>query len=139
MRLAFLLASMLSLDVAKEQALLEAPTRLDALRLVHTYLTHEIQVLQVRRQITSQAQTEMSKEQRQYFLRQQLRAIQDELGETNPDKADIQSLREKLDQADLPEEVRKEAARELGRLERLPPQAPDHQVTRSYLELVAEL
>jgi ATP-dependent Lon protease len=139
LRLSYLLASMLGLDVAKEQELLEAPTRLEALRLIHGYLAHEVQVLELRKQIASQAQTEMSKEQRQYVLRQQMRAIQDELGETNPEKADIQSLREKLDQADLPEDIRKEAERELGRLERLPPQAPDHQVTRTYLELVAEL
>ncbi|HTK78789.1 MAG TPA: endopeptidase La, partial [Gemmataceae bacterium] len=139
LRLAYLLASMLGLDVAKEQELLEAPTRMEALRLIHGYLAHEVQVLELRRHIASQAQTEMTKEQRQYVLRQQMRAIQDELGETNPEKADIQTLREKLDQADLPDEIRKETERELGRLERLPPQAPDHQVTRTYLELVAEL
>jgi ATP-dependent Lon protease len=139
MRLAFLIASLLSLDVVKEQALLEAPTRLDALRLVHSYLTHEVQVLQVRRQITSQAQTEMSKEQRQYFLRQQMRAIQDELGESNPDKAEVDDLRRKFDEAKLPADVKKEAERELGRLQRISPQSPDYQVTRTYLELVLEL
>lgn len=139
LRLSFLLGSMLGLDVAKEQALLEAPTRLEALRLIHEYLAHEVQVLELRRQIASQAQTEMSKEQRHYILRQQLRAIQDELGEKNAEKADAEELRRKLDEADLPPEVRKEADRELGRLERLNPQAPDHQVTRTYLELVSEL
>jgi ATP-dependent Lon protease len=138
-RLAFLLASMMSLDVAKEQALLEAATRLEALRLVHAYMTHEIQVLQLRRQITSQAQTEMSKEQRQYFLRQQMRAIQDELGESSPDKAELDDLRRKLDEAKLPAEVKKEADRDLGRLQRISPQSPDYQVTRTYLELVVEL
>jgi ATP-dependent Lon protease len=139
LRLAYLLASMLGLDVEKEQALLEANTRLEALRLINGYLAHEVQVLEVRRRIADQAQTEMSKEQRQYILRQQLRAIQDELGEKGGEKAEVESLREKLDGADLPDEVRKEAERELGRLERLPSQAPDHQVTRTYLELIAEL
>jgi ATP-dependent Lon protease len=139
MRLAFLIASMLSLDVAKEQTLLEATTRLDALRLVHNYLTHEVQVLQVRRQIATQAQSEMSREQRQYFLRQQMRAIQDELGETNPDKADVDDLRKKLGEAKLPAEAKKEAERELGRLQRISPQSPDYQVTRTYLDLVLEL
>src|SRR4029077_19295645 len=75
LRLAYMLGSMLSLDVAKEQALLEAPTRLEALRLLHGYLAHEVQVLEVRQQISSQAQTEMSKQQRDFVLRQQMRAI----------------------------------------------------------------
>ncbi len=139
LRLAYLLASMLSLDVEKEQAVLEAPTRLEALRLVHDYLQHEVQVLELRRQIASQAQTEISKEQRNYILRQQLRAIQDELGEKSPEKAEVEALRQRVDEADLPDEVRKEAGRELDRLERLPVQAPDHQVTRTYLELIVEL
>ncbi|HEX4588999.1 MAG TPA: LON peptidase substrate-binding domain-containing protein, partial [Gemmataceae bacterium] len=139
LRLAFLLTSMLGLDVAKEQAILEAPTRLEALRLVHESLAHEVQVLQLRRQIATQAQTEMSKEQRQYILRQQMRAIQDELGETSAEKEEVADLRRKLDEANLPEEVRKEADRDLSRLERISPQSPDHQVTRTYLELIAEL
>jgi ATP-dependent Lon protease len=138
-RLAFLLGSMLSLDVAKEQALLEAPTRLRALHLIHEYLTHESQILELRQKIATQAQSEMSREQRQYFLRQQMRAIQDELGEKSPESADADDLREKLKAADLPEKVRAEADRELGRLERLSSQSPDYQVTRTWLELVAEL
>src|SRR5438445_183828 len=80
--------SMMGLDAAREQALLEAPTRLDALRLLHGYLSHELQVLELRAQINNQAQSEMSKDQREYMLRQQLRAIQDELGEKNPEKAE---------------------------------------------------
>ena len=137
--LAYLIGSMLSLDVPREQALLEAPTRLEALRLLHGYLAHELQVLELRQKIASQAQTEMSKEQREYMLRQQLRAIQDELGETDPGEAEVEELRRRLDEADLPEEVRKEVERELGRLERLPSAAPDYQITRTYLELVLEL
>ncbi len=139
LRLAYLIGSMLSLDVAKEQALLEAATVPDALRLVHGYLSHEVQVLELRQQIASQAQTEMSKEQRDYILRQQMRAIQDELGETNPEKAEIAELRRRLTEADLPDEVRKEAERDLTRLERMPPAAPDYQLTRGYLELIIEL
>ena len=83
--------------------------------------------------------SEMSKEQREYMLRQQMRAIQEELGEKNPEKAEVDELRERLDKADLPDEVRKEAERELARLERLPAAPPDYQVTRTYLELVLEL
>ncbi len=137
--LAFLVGSMMSLDVAKEQALLEVPTRIEALRLIHGYLTQELQVLELRQKIASQAQNEMGKEQREYLLRQQLRAIQGELGETDPQRAEVQELRDRLVAADLPEAVHKEVERELGRLERLPPAAPDYQITRTYLELVLEL
>jgi ATP-dependent Lon protease len=139
MRMVYLLGSVLNLDVEKEQALLEAPTRLGALRLMHTYLSHEVQVLALRNKIASEAETEISKEQREYMLRQQMRAIQQELGEQSPDQAEAELLRERLAQADLPEEVRKEAERELKRLQKLPPAAPDYHVIRSYLELVLDL
>jgi ATP-dependent Lon protease len=139
LRLAYMLGSMLSLDVAKEQALLEAPTRAEALRLLHEYLAHEVQVLELRQKIASRAQTEMGKEQRDYMLRQQMRAIQEELGEKSPEKAEVEVLRQRLAEADLPDEVRKEVERELSRLERLPPAAPDYQLTRTYLDFVLEL
>ncbi|HZY89416.1 MAG TPA: endopeptidase La, partial [Gemmataceae bacterium] len=139
LRFAYLLGSMLSLDVPKEQALLEAQTRLEALRLLHGYLTHEVQVLELRNKISSQVQTEMSKQQRDYMLRQQMQAIQEELGEQSPEKAEANELRKRLGEAKLPDEVRKEAERELGRLERLPPAAPDYQVIRTWLDLVLEL
>ena len=137
--LAYLIGSMLSLDVPREQALLEAATRLEALRLLHGYLANELKVLELRQKIASQAQTEMSKEQREYMLRQQLRAIQDELGEQAPETQEAEELRRRFDEADLPDEVRKEVQRDLGRLQRLPPAAPDYQITRTYLELVLEL
>jgi ATP-dependent Lon protease len=139
LRMAFLLGSMLSLDVAKEQALLEAGTVAETLKLLHDYLSHELQVLELRQKINSEAQREMGKEQREYMLRQQLRAIQEELGEQNPEKAQAAELRERLAKADLPDEVRKEAERELARLERIPSAAPDHQLARTYLELILEL
>ncbi len=139
LRFAYLLASMLSLDVAREQALLEAPTREEALRLVHGYLSHEVQVLEVRKQISSQVETEMSKQQRDYMLRQQMQAIQNELGEKTPEKAEVDELRRRLAETELPPEVRKEAERELNRLERMPAAAPDFQVTRTYLDLLVDL
>jgi ATP-dependent Lon protease len=139
LRMAYLLGSMLSIDVAKEQTLLEAATLAETLRLLHDYLSHELRVLELRQKINTEAQREMGKEQRDYMLRQQLRAIQEELGEQNPEKAQAAELRERLAKADLPDEVRKEAERELGRLERMPSAAPDHQLTRTYLELVLEL
>jgi ATP-dependent Lon protease len=139
LRLVFLLASMMSLELAKEQSLLEAQTRGEALRLMHTYLTNEVQVLELRQKIASQAATEMNKQQREYLLRQQLRAIQQELGERDPQQAEVDLLRERISKLELPEEVRKEAERELSRLERLPPGAPDYQVIRTYLDFVVEL
>ena len=137
--LAYLIGSLLSIDVAQEQALLAAATRVEALRLVHEYLSHEQQVLELRHKIASQTQTEINKQQREYMLRQQLRTIQEELGEENPEQAEIAALRGRIGESEMPEEVRKEAERELKRLERLPPAAPDHQVIRTYLELVLEL
>jgi ATP-dependent Lon protease len=135
----YLIGSMMSLDLEKEQRLLEASTRVEALRLMHTYLSHEVQVLELRQKITSEAQTEMTKQQREYLLRQQLRAIQQELGEENPEQAEVNLLRQRLAEADLPDDVRKEAERELSRLERLPQAAPDYQLTRTYLDLIVEL
>jgi ATP-dependent Lon protease len=139
LRLVYLLASMFGMDLQKEQNLLEAVSRADALRLMHSYLSHEVEVLELRNKIASSARSEMSKEQREYLLRQQMRAIQQELGESNPEQADTQMLREQIEKADLPEDVRKEADRELARLERIPGAQPEHQVIRNYLELILEL
>jgi len=139
MRLVFLVASMLSLDLPKAQALLEAATRLDALRMMHTYLSYEVQVLELRNKITTEARTEINKEQREYLLRQQLRAIQAELGDKGGDAAEAETLKEALAKADLPDDVRKEAERELKRLEKLPNSSPDYHVIRTYLDFVLEL
>jgi ATP-dependent Lon protease len=139
LKLAYLLASIFSLDVAREQQLLEAGTRVDALRLIHSYLSHELQVLELRQKISSTARDEMSKEQREYLLKQQLRAIQQELGEKDGEKAEVEILRERFEKANLPEEAKKEFERELAKLERLPSTAPDYHLTRSYLEFALDL
>jgi ATP-dependent Lon protease len=137
--LAFMLASLASLDVVKEQQLLETPSRLEGLRMIHAWVAHEADVLELRNKIANEAREEMSREQKEYVLRQQKRAIEQELGEKNPDQAEVQSLRERLTSADLPEDVRKEAERELGRLEKLPSSQPEHNVLRTWLEYVIEL
>lgn len=139
LRLVYMLGSLLSLEAAREQKVLEAQTRLDALQLMHSYLTHELQVLELRSKIANQAQSEMSKDQREYLLRQQLRAIQQELGTDNPQQSEVDLLRERFSKIELPEEVIKEVQRELGKLERLNAASPDYHVTRTYLELVLEL
>ncbi len=139
LRLAFLLASMFNLDAARAQSLLEAPTRIEALRLVHRFLSHEVQVLELRNQIATEARSEMNKEQREYMLRQQMRAIQQELGGEGGEQAENTQLRERLEKADIPEDVRKEAARELDRLEKLQTASPEYHVIRTYLDYVLEL
>ncbi len=139
LRLSFVLASMFSFDADKCQSLLEAPSRAEALRMLHRYLMHEVQVLELRNKINTEARTEMSKEQHDYLLRQQMRAIQQELGEKGGEQAEADQLRERLDKANLPEDILKEAKRELDRLEKLPPNAPDYNVIRTYLDYVLEL
>jgi ATP-dependent Lon protease len=139
LRLVYLLASMLSLELEKDQALLEIQSRVEALRMMHTYLSHEVNVLELRNKIASAAESEMSKEQREYLLRRQMKAIQEELGEKSPEQAEVELLRERLAEADLPADVRKEAEREFSRLEKLPALAPEYQVIRTYLEQILEL
>lgn len=134
--LAYMLASMLSLDLQKEQALLEADSLKDLLEKLHGFLVQEIQVLEIRKKVKERAMSEMTKEQREYMLRQQLRAIREELGEEAPE---LEDLKKKLEEADLPDYVRKEAERELRRLEHIPSISPEYQVIRTYLELVLEL
>ncbi len=138
-RLAYFLGSVLELDVAQEQALLEADTESELLRLMHSYLAREVEVLEIRGKIANQAQEELGKAQRDYILREQMKQIQKELGDQEPEQAEAKLLRERVEKADLPEDVRKEAERELRRLERLPAAAPDYHVIRTYLEWVLDL
>ncbi|MBI3821998.1 MAG: endopeptidase La [Planctomycetes bacterium] len=139
LHLAYLVSSMLGMDAQKQQELLETASIRQALNTVSDSLAHESKVLELRNQISDKAQTEISKEQREYMLRHQMEDIQKELGDINPEKAEVELLREQLTQAALPDEIRKEAERELRRLERIPPASPENQLTRNYLELILEL
>src|SRR3984893_456131 len=139
-RLAYFLGSILNLGVEEEQKMLEANTADELLRLAHTYLARELEIIQLRSKIATEAQSEMDKSQRDYILRQQMKAIQKELGEDEGgERAEAEMLRERLAAADLPDEVRTEAERELKRLEKLPAAAPDYHVIRTYLEYILEL
>jgi ATP-dependent Lon protease len=139
-QLAYFLGSILNLGVEQEQQMLEADTVEELLQVAYSRLAHEIEIMELRSKIAAEAQGEMSKAQRDYFLRQQMKAIQKELGEGDDgESAEAEMLRERLGAADLPDEVRKETERELKRLERLPQAAPDYQVIRTYLDLVLEL
>ncbi len=133
------LGALLSLDVEGQQALLEAPTQLELLRRFHTALAHEVQVLELRAKIASEASAQIGKSQREYLLRQQLRAIQQELGEAEGEEGDVQRLRQRLQDADLPDAVRAETEREIRRLSSTPPASAEYQVVRNYVELVLEL
>jgi len=139
-RLAYFLGSVLTLGVEEEQKMLEANTADELLRVAHANLARELEIMQLRSKIASEAQVEMDKAQRDYVLRQQMRAIQKELGEDETgEQAEAELLRERLEKADLPDDVRAEAERELKRLERLPQAAPDYHVIRTYLDFVLEL
>src|ERR1700722_1345656 len=138
LQMVWMLASVISMEVSLEHALLAVETGVEALRLVHAYLSHELQILEIRGKIASKAQNEMGKEQREYVLRQQLRAIQQELG-GKEGESELDLLGERMKAADLPDEVRKEADREMSRLARLSTQAPDYNVGRCWLELILEL
>ncbi|MCW5961209.1 MAG: endopeptidase La [Pyrinomonadaceae bacterium] len=138
-QLSYFLASVLDLGET-EQRMLEAESVDDLLTLAHAALAKEVDIMQIRTKIASEAQGEMDKAQRDYVLRQQMKAIQKELGEDETgEKAEAEQLRERLETADLPDDVRKEAERELKRMEQLPQTAPDYHVIRTYLEFILEL
>ncbi len=139
-QLSYFLASVLDLGVETEQKMLESETTDRLLMLTHAALAKELEIMQLRSKIASEAQNEMDKSQRDYILRQQMKAIQKELGDDEGgEKAEAEQLRERLETADLPDEIRKEAERELKRMEQLPQAAPDYHVIRTYLEYVLEL
>jgi ATP-dependent Lon protease len=139
-QLAYFLASVLDLGTETEQKMLESSTVDGLLTLTHAALARELEIMQIRSKIATEAQHEMDKSQRDYVLRQQMKAIQKELGdEESGEQAEAAQLRERLEAADLPDDVRKEADRELKRMEALPQAAPDYHVIRTYLEYILEL
>ena len=138
LQLAWMMASVLNMDLKLEYSLLAVESAAEALRLIHAQLSHEVQILEIRGKIATKAKNELGKEQREYVLRQQLRASQQEL-DGKEGESELDLLRERLRAADLPDEVRKEADREMARLDRLSTQAPDYNVGRTWLELILEL
>jgi ATP-dependent Lon protease len=137
--LCHLVASTLRLKTDEKQTLLEEVSVEQRLRHVSRILNRELEVFELGTRIQSQVQSEMEKGQREFFLRQQMKAIQDELGESDPERAEVEELRERLHSIALPEDVHKAAERELTRLERLPPAAAEHGVIRTYLEWIITL
>ncbi|MFL5979975.1 MAG: LON peptidase substrate-binding domain-containing protein, partial [Gaiellaceae bacterium] len=137
--LSHLVASTLRLKTEEKQALLEQANVSERLRDVLRILKRELEVVELGTKIQSQVQSELEMGQREFFLRQQMKAIQEELGEGDPEQAEMAELRERLEALDLPEDVEKAAMRELSRLERLPSAAAEYGVIRTYLDWIATL
>ena len=137
--LADFVASVADFKPEQKQRILNALDVTHRLQLVSQMLAHEINVLEIGAKIQSQTQEELSKDQREYYLRQQLKQIRKELGEEDDPAIEIDELREKLDEANLPEEAHKAAARELDRLSKMPPAAAEYTVSRTYLETLLAL
>ena len=137
--LSHLIAGALRLPTEEKQELLEEVDVARRLRRLSEILARELEVVAIGSKIQSQVQSELDKGQREYFLRQQLKAIQEELGESDEVQGEVNELREQLAAIELPEEARKQADRELARLERLQPAMAEWGVIRGYLEWIAAL
>ncbi len=139
LQLVYALATYIRLDLQDQQNLLRLDSVLEKLRRLMQILTKELEVLELGHQIQSEAQSEMEKMQREYFLREQLKAIQRELGEGDEHTVEIEEFRRKIEEAGMTEEASREARRELDRLSRLPSAAAEYGVIRTYLDWLVSL
>jgi ATP-dependent Lon protease len=137
LRLAYVLASLIDIKASEKQRILEEDEAIDKLKSVAESLNREVALLELKGKIETAAQQEMTDAQRQYYLRQQLKAIQDELGEG--EKPEAQEIRARLAEAKLPEPVAAIALREVGRLERMTPASPEYQMIRTYIDWVLDV
>jgi ATP-dependent Lon protease len=140
LQLAYAVANQIkTIELENAQRLLELDSVTEKLRMLLGLLTKELEVLELGRKIQSDAQSEMEKTQREYFLREQLKAIQRELGEADEQQMEVEEFRKKIEEAGMPEEAEKEARRELDRLSRLPTAAAEYGVIRTYLDWLTSL
>jgi ATP-dependent Lon protease len=137
--LTYLVAANAQLEMEKGQQVLETDNVKDKLQALVAHLSHEKEVLTLGKKIQSEAHEEMDKAQREYYLRQQLKAIQKELGETDGDQSEVNEYTEKIKEAKLPEEAQKEAQRELKRLGGMSPQSAEYSVIKTYLDWLLDL
>jgi ATP-dependent Lon protease len=135
----YVISTFVQMDMELRQKLLELDSVHEKLNLLSTFLAHELEILELGKKIQNSAQEEMGKMQREYLLREQLKAIQRELGEESEEQATVNELRKKIEEAKMPEEALKEANRELGRLEKLPTVSPEYSIIRTYVELLVSL
>jgi ATP-dependent Lon protease len=139
LHLAYYIANHIRLTTEQRQEILEMDSVQQKLERLLGNLAHELEVLELGRKIQSQAEEQMGKAQREYFLREQLKAIQRELGELDSEHGELAELRERIEKAGLTPEAKREADRELARLERIPSASPESSVIRTYLELIVSL
>ncbi len=137
--LADFVAQVLKLSLEQHQDLLETLSAVDRLQKLSAHLARELDVLELEDQIHARVQQEVDKTQREYFLREQLRTIQNELGESDLAMRDLRQLQELIEKADLPDHVRERANEELARLTMMSPMAPEYSILRSYLDWLLEL
>jgi len=135
----FVASSLPFLTTDDKQQLLETPAIAERLEQLNKLLAKEIEVQQLRTKIQTEVQDQVQQSQRDYYLREQLKAIQKELGEQDEGQRDIDELRQKIEAAGMPEDVKKEALKELARLQRMSPMAADYSLTRNYIEWLAVL
>ena len=135
----FVASSLPFLTTDEKQALLETPSVPDRLELLTKHLAKELEVQQLRTKIQSEVQDQVQQSQRDYYLREQMKAIQKELGEQDEGQREVEELRKKIEEAGMPEDVKKEAMKELSRLGRMSPMAADYSLTRNYIEWLALL
>ena len=138
-QLAYLVASSVRLEMEQAQELLAMDSVQQKLLRLTQFLNKEVEVMELGHKIQSEAQGEMERMQRDFFLREQLKAIQKELGEEDEQEADIRELEERIEAAGMPEEAGKEARRELNRMKRMPIQAAEYSVIKTYLDLMVSL
>src|SRR3982075_1300035 len=139
LHLAYYIANHIRLTTEQRQEVLELDSAKVKLERLLGHMAHELEVLELGRKIQSQAEEQMGKAQREYFLREQLKAIQRELGELDSEHGELVELRERIEKAGLPAEAKREADREILRLERIPSASPESSVIRTYLELIVSL
>ena len=137
--LADLVASLMPLDVARRQEILETLDPEERLRRLSIVLSQELDVLELESRIHNQVQKEVDRSQREFFLREQIKAIQHELGQDDPVAHELSELRARIADAQMPERVQAKAEQELGRMELMPPAAPEFSVIRTYLEWLLDL
>ncbi len=137
--MADMITSVMDFDVEQRQEILDTADPTTRLQRLSIMLAQELEVLELESQIQDQVQQEVDKGQREYFLREQMRVIQNELGELDSQSAEINELREKLDKVELPEEVKAKAEKEMSRLAMMPPAAPEVGIIRTYLDWIIDL
>ncbi|HET7183044.1 MAG TPA: endopeptidase La [Terriglobales bacterium] len=135
----FIASSLPTLSTRDKQEILETADVRSRLDKINQHLAKELEVMQLRNKIQSEVQDRVQQTQREFYLREQMKAIQKELGESDETTRDTEDLKQKIEQAGMPDEVKKEALKELGRLSRMSPMAADYGVTRNYIEWLAVL